>query len=123
MFRLTDDQRSAVNERMALGEDEILARTLRREKPHLVDDFSEDALIAEIRAARHAATELGLTEAGLRGRFIRIHCLLTRGFWQVPAARAVLTAPTGTPAIRFGDYCATLKAAAAEAGCRDEIWW
>jgi hypothetical protein len=44
-------------------------------------------------------------------------------FWRNMDIHRVLTAPTGTPDIRFADVCGMFKTALTVAGRPDLIWW
>lgn len=52
-----------------------------------------------------------------------IALVLAPDFWHSEPVYRTLTAPTGTPDIRFGDFCACLKVMLVDAGRGSEVWW
>lgn len=122
-MRFSAEQFEEFNRIAAREDDRLFAVRLRAYRPNLTNHLDNRALVDEVTTARASAVAIGLGNTGLRARFVMIHVLLTPYFWSESEAHAMLYAATGTPDIRFGDVCALIRLAAAEAGCSEEIWW
>ena len=103
--------------------DTKIAETYRARHAADVAHLTDDALVAAIAEAREAAFSLGLADKDLRARFIMLAVLRVPRFWQEETVARILSAPTGTPDIRFGDVCALFKRAAERAGTPERVWW
>jgi hypothetical protein len=104
-------------------EDRAFADDIRQWKPQVVAHLDDDTLADKVGVTRRIALSFGITDPRLRARFIMIGIALAPEFWRNMDIHRVLTAPTGTPDIRFGDVCAMFRTALTMAGRPDLIWW
>jgi hypothetical protein len=104
-------------------EDRAFADDIRQWKPLVVAHLDDDTLADKVGVTRRIALSFGITDPRLRARFIMIGIALAPEFWRNMDIHRVLTAPTGTPDIRFGDVCAMFRTALTMTGRPDLIWW
>jgi hypothetical protein len=104
-------------------EDRAFAEDIREWNPAAVEHLHDDALADIVGVTRRIALSFGITDPRLRARFVMIGIALAPEFWRNMDIHRVLTAPTGTPDIRFGDVCGMFKTALTVAGRPDLIWW
>ncbi len=104
-------------------EDRAFAVDIRQWHPAAVAHLDDDALADKVGVTRRIAISFGITDPRLRARFIMIGIALAPEFWRNMDIHRVLTVPTGTPDIRFGDVCAMFRTALTMAGRTDLIWW
>jgi hypothetical protein len=115
--------KARINVVAQLQEDRAFADDIRQWHPAAVAHLGDDSLADKVGFARRIALSFGITDPRLRARFVMIGITLAPEFWRNMDIHRALTAPTGTPDIRFGDVCAMLKTALTMAGQHDRIWW
>lgn len=123
MLRLTSDTRGALCAIAEKKSDREIAAIFRERNASEVTHLDDEALLSAITSARATADKLGLTDARMRMRFIMLDTVRLPGFWRDPEIWQLLTAPSGSPEIRFGDVCTLIKLGATRAGASNYVWW
>ncbi len=116
------DLKARINAVAQAEEDRAFADDIRQWHPVAVVHLDDMALAEKVGVTRRIAVSFGITDPRLRARFVMIGIALAPEFWRNMDIHRALTAPTGTPDIRFGDVCGMFKTALSIAGHKDRIW-
>ncbi|MEL7049156.1 MAG: hypothetical protein AAFO75_09395, partial [Pseudomonadota bacterium] len=123
LMKITDSMWNRMRDVVVEQNDIDIAVMFRERNTQEIAHLSDEQLQTSIKEAREAAFSFGITDRGLRMRFIMLGVFRLPRFWQDPTIAKMLNAPTGTPDIRFGDVCAMFKMSADRADKPAGVWW
>jgi len=123
MIKLSPSALDVMRSDVRARHDREQAKVFRDRFPNETADISDDELVSAIRDTRLMADHYGVREAELRDRFLALGAVIAPRFWEDANLETLLSAPTGTGDIRFGDVSMMLKHAAYHSNQPEKVWW
>ena len=123
MIKLSPSALGAMRSAVCARHDREQAKAFRDRFPNETVDISDDELVDAVRDARLMADHYRVRKTELRDRFLALGAVIAPRFWEDINLETLLSAPTGTGDIRFGDVSMMLKHAAFRSNQPEKVWW